>query len=132
MPQDTVDDAGIRNEGDDAHAAAAGAKQGIRLEDFLNQASPCAPGFPGATRIVLLGMFRCRQAGAFCICVGCGNAGSVRICTLESLTMASRIRDMYWIHSSGSSAMEVAPDLGSGASSIAQVGSGRIPLPTFV
>ncbi len=32
MSQDTVDCAGIHNKGDDAHAAAAGAKEGIRIE----------------------------------------------------------------------------------------------------
>jgi hypothetical protein len=36
MPKDAVDDSGIRNEGDDAHAAAARAQQGIRLEGSLS------------------------------------------------------------------------------------------------
>ena len=46
MPQDAVDDTGICNKGDDAHAAAASTQQGIRLEDLLNQAGPRASGFP--------------------------------------------------------------------------------------
>ena len=50
MPQDTVDDAVICNKGDDEHARPAAAKQGIRLEDFRNQASPRAPGFPEEIR----------------------------------------------------------------------------------
>jgi hypothetical protein len=47
------------------------------FEDFLNQPSPRAPGFAGAMRIVLLGRFRCRQAGASCICAGCGNPRAI-------------------------------------------------------
>lgn len=39
MPQDTVHHAGISNKADDSHRGAAGAKEGIGLEDFLNQAS---------------------------------------------------------------------------------------------
>ena len=46
MLQNTVDDAGISNKGDDAHASAASAQQGIRLKDLLNQAGPRASGFP--------------------------------------------------------------------------------------
>ena len=94
MPQDAVDDAGICNKGDDAHAAAAGAQQRIRFEDFLNQPSPRAAGFPGAIRIVPLGKSRCRQAGAFSICRSRGNPAAVGIGPVKSLTMASRIRDM--------------------------------------
>jgi hypothetical protein len=45
MPEDAVNHAGFCNKGDDAHAAAAGAQQGIRLENLFNQASPCAAGF---------------------------------------------------------------------------------------
>jgi hypothetical protein len=34
MAQDAIDHAGIGNKGNEVHAAAAGAQQGIRLEDF--------------------------------------------------------------------------------------------------
>jgi hypothetical protein len=46
MPQDAVDDAGIGNKGDDAYAAAAGAKKWIRFEYLLYQPSPLAAGLP--------------------------------------------------------------------------------------
>ena len=60
-------DAGIRNKGDDAHAAAATTHEGIRLENFLNQLGPRGAGFPRDIRIVPLGKVRCRQAGGFVI-----------------------------------------------------------------
>jgi hypothetical protein len=79
MPQDAVNDAGIGNKGDDAHAAAAGAKQRIGLENLLNQPSPGTACFPGAIRIVALGKYRCRQAGAFFICGRHGNPGAIGV-----------------------------------------------------
>jgi hypothetical protein len=94
MPQDAVDDAGIRNKGDDAHASAAGAKQRIRLEDLFNQPSPRAAGFPGAIRIVPLGKSLIGQVGAFAISGGHGNPPAVGAGPIKSLTMRSRIRDM--------------------------------------
>ena len=94
MPQDAVDDAGIRNKGDDAHASAAGAKQRIRLEDLFNQPSPRAAGFPGAIRIVPLGKSLIGQVGAFAISGGHGNPPAVGAGPIKSLTMASPIRDM--------------------------------------
>jgi hypothetical protein len=62
MLQDAVDNARICNKGDDAHAVAAGAQKGIRLEELSDQASPRAAGFPGAIGIVPLGKLRCLQA----------------------------------------------------------------------
>ena len=79
MPQDAVDDAGIHNKGDDAHASAAGAKQRIRLEDLFNQLSPRAAGFPGAIRIVPLGKSLIGQVGAFAISGGHGNPPAVGV-----------------------------------------------------
>jgi len=83
MPKDAVDDAGIGYKGDDAHAAAAGAMQRVRFEDYLNQTSPGAAGFPGAIRIVELGKYRCRQAGAFSICRIEANPSAVGIRPVE-------------------------------------------------
>ena len=94
MPKDAIDDAGICDKGDDAHAAAAGATQRFRFEDFFNQTSPRASCFPGAIRIVALGKYRCRQAGAFSICRIEANPAAVGIGAIKSLTMSSRIRDM--------------------------------------
>ena len=70
------------------------AQQRIRFEDFLNQPSPRAAGFPGDIRIVPLGKFRCRQAGGFVIWSRHGNPPAVGIGPVKSLTMASRIGDM--------------------------------------
>jgi hypothetical protein len=67
MAQDTVDDAGICNKGDDAHARPAAAQEGIRFEDFLDQPSPRAASFPEEIRIVLLGMISCRGGSALAI-----------------------------------------------------------------
>ena len=52
MTKDAVDDAGVGNKGDAAHAGAAGAGQGIRFEDFSQQTSPGAAGFPGKLGII--------------------------------------------------------------------------------
>lgn len=87
MPQDTMDDAGVCNKGDDTHTAAAGAQEGIGLEDFLNQSSPCAAGFPGAIRIVLLGMYCCPAGGALALRREHANPGAVGVCTIESLNL---------------------------------------------
>ena len=51
VAQDTIDDAGNCNKGDNAHAGAAEAKKGIGLENFPNQPSPGAAGFPGGIQI---------------------------------------------------------------------------------
>ena len=94
MPQDTVDNPVICNKGDNAHAGAAGAKEGIRFEDFSDQASPGAAGFPGEIRIVLLGMLRCRGGGALAIRGRQGHSGAVGAGAVKTLAMASRIRDV--------------------------------------
>ena len=53
MAQDAVDDAGIGNKGDDAHAGAAGAaSQRVGLEYFPGQTSPRAAGLPREIGIV--------------------------------------------------------------------------------
>jgi hypothetical protein len=44
VAQDAVDDARVGNKGDDAHAGAAGAGQGISFEDSPDQAGPSAAG----------------------------------------------------------------------------------------
>jgi len=94
MSQDAADDAGICNKGDDAHAAAARAPQRVRLEDFLNQPSPCAAGLPGGIRIVGLGKRTGRKAGAICICRRRRNPAAVGINPIESLAMPPRVRNM--------------------------------------
>ena len=94
MPQDTIHHAGICNKGDDAHAAAAAAKQRIRFEDFLNQPSPRAPGFPGEIRIVLLGMYHSRGGGGLAVGGEHRNPGAVGIGSVKSLTMPPRVRNM--------------------------------------
>lgn len=91
MPQNTVDDARICNKRNDAHAAAARAKQRVRLENSLDQASPGAAGFPGAIRIVRLAMFRPRRGGVLILIGRHANPRAVRVCTIESLTLFSRI-----------------------------------------
>ena len=45
MAQDTVDDPVIGNKGNATYAGTAGAKEGIRLEDFLNRTSPLTAVF---------------------------------------------------------------------------------------
>jgi hypothetical protein len=50
MAQDAVDDAGIGNKGDDAHAGAA--SQRVSLENFPDQTGPSAAGLPGEIGIV--------------------------------------------------------------------------------
>ncbi len=94
MAQNTIDDAGICNEGEDAHTPPAEAKEGIRFENFLNQPSPRAAGFAGEIRIILFGMFPCRAGRALALCGRYGNTGPVGVGAIEPLTMAPRIRDM--------------------------------------
>ena len=76
MPQDAVDD------------------PGIRLEALPDQAGPRAAGFLGNIRIVLFRKFRCRHAGALVLPVSYGNPPAIGISPVESLTMASWIRDV--------------------------------------
>ena len=52
MSQDAVDDTRVGDEGDDPHAGAAGADQGVGLEDLPDHARPRAPNLPGKLRIV--------------------------------------------------------------------------------
>jgi hypothetical protein len=89
MLQDAIDNAGICNKGNDAHAAAATTQEGIRLEDFLNQPGPRAAGFPGVIRIVPLGKSRRRKAGGFVIWSRHGNPPAVGIRPIKPLTIAS-------------------------------------------
>ncbi len=49
VAQDAVNHAGIRNKGDNPHAAAARAQERVSLEDFPYQTSPCAAGLPRET-----------------------------------------------------------------------------------
>ncbi len=52
VAQDAVNHAGIRNKGDNPHAAAARAQERVSLEDFPYQTSPCAAGLPREIGIV--------------------------------------------------------------------------------
>jgi hypothetical protein len=94
MAQDEVHGSGIGNNGDNAHAGAAGEKEGIGLENFPDQASPGAAGFPGEIRIVLLRMYRSGRAGALAVGGGHGDSGAIGVSAVKTLAMASRIRDV--------------------------------------
>ena len=94
MSQNTLDNAGIRNKRNDAHAAAATTQQGIGLEDLLDQPSPRTARFPGVIRIVLLRLFGCRQAGGFILLGRHANPPAVGVASVKSLTMSSRLRNV--------------------------------------
>jgi hypothetical protein len=94
MAQNTVTHTGLFYKGDDAHARAASAQEGISLENLLNQPRPRAAGFPGEIRIVLVGIICCRGGGALATRRGHWNAGAVGVCSVKPLAMASRARDM--------------------------------------
>ncbi len=94
MPQDAVDDTGIGNKGDDAHAAAARAKEGVGLKYFTDQPGPRAAGFAGSIPIVVLGKLRCRQRGGFACGSRHGNPPAVGIGPVKPLAMPSGIGDV--------------------------------------
>jgi hypothetical protein len=64
MAQDAIDDPWVSNKRDDLHAGATGAYQGVRFEDFSQEARPRAAGFPGEVGIVLLRQCVCGGTGA--------------------------------------------------------------------
>ncbi len=90
MAQDAVNDVGVGNKGDDAHAGAAGsASQRVSLENFPDQTGPGAAGLPGEIGIVPLaggdagiGVFGSRRLAQDSAPVGIG--------AVESLAVASR------------------------------------------
>ena len=64
MPQDAVDDARVRDEGDDLHLGAAATDHGVDLENLREQTGPCPAGLPGKVGIVLPGLSVCQGTGA--------------------------------------------------------------------
>ena len=94
MAQDAVDDARVRNQGNDAHAGAARAKQRIDFEDFSNQAGPRAAGLPGGVRIVLPGACVSRSRGVAGIGGRNRRSGAVGVGAVPALAMTSGIRDV--------------------------------------
>ena len=94
MAQDAVNDVGVGNKGDDAHAGAAGsASQRVSLENFPDQTGPGAAGLPGEIGIVPLaggdagiGVFGSRRRAQDSAPVGTG--------AVESLAVASRVGNM--------------------------------------
>ena len=68
--------------------------RGSASKDLPDQASPRAAGFLGNIRIVLFRKFRCRHAGGLVMPVSYGNPPAIGISPVESLTMASWIRDV--------------------------------------
>ena len=95
MAHDTVDDARVGNNRDDAHAGAAGAaSQRVSLENFPDQSSPGAAGLPGEVGIVPpLGRGSAGR-GAVGLSVGADDSAPVRIGAVEALTVASRVGNM--------------------------------------
>jgi len=64
MPQDAVGDPRVCNKGDNLHAGATPADQGINFEDLLQQARPCASSLLGELGIILVRVNVCRGTGA--------------------------------------------------------------------
>lgn len=94
MAQDPVDHARISNQGDDAHAGAAGsASQRVGLENLPDQTSPRAPGLPAQIGIVLV-LGRWGGLVAVPLRMGRRDPASVGIRAVESLTVASRVGNM--------------------------------------
>jgi hypothetical protein len=94
VSQDAVDDAGVGNKGDDAHAGAAGASQRISFEDFPDQAGPSAAGLPGEVGIVP-GLDRGRAgAGAVGLLARADDSAPGGIRAVEALAVTSGIGDV--------------------------------------
>ena len=85
VSQDAVDDAGVGNKGEDAHAGAAGAGQGIRFEDFPNQAGPSAAGLPGEVGIVASLGRGSAGAGAVGLLALADDSAPVGVCAVKAL-----------------------------------------------
>jgi hypothetical protein len=91
---DAVDDAGVGNKGDDAHAGAAGASQRIRFQDFPDQSSPGAAGLPGEVGIVPRLGRGSAKAGAVGLLARADDSAPVGIRAVEALAVASGIGDV--------------------------------------
>jgi len=87
VAQDAIDNARLCNKGDDAHAGAAGAKQGIDLEDLPDQARPRAAGLPGEVGIVPILVGISVGIGRVGFCAGFFDSAPVRVSAVKALAM---------------------------------------------